>query len=412
MSRESKLPFHIQFRLALARSIHKRACEMCDTSNDIFALAQGLIAFHDSLDNFCAAIVSHLAMSSKGGKGYLLDSVNAIEEYERRESPEFRIPCKTEIGQLNIIRNDIKHHGIVPDIELSKGLLEGLTAFFDEYCRRYFGLEWNAVSMSDLLEDKAVREMMKAAENAIEAKSYKEALNQLAVVKFRVFEERRLKAALNPNPLFYHSEDDIGKMQKLRNAGNIFPRHVCPRDVGDRVDMLERGIDMKLMEKFERIVPEVGIGDYESHTLILEHGSNWGEPNWTRENAIFCCDFLINSILKYERVSRTSSSKTLLTLYMIRVRDQLRISDPLDEVVYVMEKGEMRQAMIPGRVDLTWEIYSIGGRMIQLYDDNNKIDVVGFFNNDEKDKIEFLETLQWVKEKGKDWILLERREGG
>ena len=299
MSTLQKLKLHIVYRLVLAKTIFKKAIRFCDTPNDTFNFSQGLIALHDALDNFTGAIASQLNISLTQ-KSYLLDTLNAIEGHKRKTDASFSLISKNEIAQLNTIRNNIKHQGIVPNTNHAKGLIAPIVFFFQEYSRCYFGLEWEIISLADLIKDDSIKTQVKKVEDFIEQGKYKEALNEMAIIKFKVFEESLLRIRLNPRyDLSPPSEED----KKLRESSNIFPGQGRGwfSDLYDRADFLEKGIDRDLMRKFEDLTAKVGVNNNKEWEYILNHGHNWGPPNWIKENALFCYDFLVDAIIKNQR---------------------------------------------------------------------------------------------------------------
>ena len=235
----------------------------------------------------------------------------------------------------------------------------------------------------------------------------------MAIIKFNVFEEFYLFLRLNPLFGFGSMSE---KDKKLRESNNIFPKQISDEfglgGLFSRTDYLEKGIDWNLMQKFEDLTAEVGFDNNIDRNYILKHGHNWGSPNWTKENAFFCYDFLIDAIIKNQRQNVSFKELPVLDEYTIRALAEIKIYDNNDNLVYTMEKNEKRNGYVVGRVDQKWEIFSKEHRLIMLFKEDDKEDVLGFYKEIDKDKIEFLETRIYTKgEDGKD-ILFERIVGG
>ena len=410
MSTLQQLKPHIVYRLVLAKTIFKKAIQFCDTPNDTFNFSQGLIALHDALDNFTGAIASQLNISLTR-KSYLLDTLNAIEGYERKTDTSFSLISKNEIAQLNTIRNNIKHQGIVPNTNHAKGLIAPIVSFFQEYSRHYFGLEWEIISLADLIKDDSIKTQIKTVEDFIEQGKYKEALNEMAIIKFKVFEESLLRIRLNPRyDLSPPSEED----KKLRESSNIFPGQGRGwfSDLYDRADFLEKGIDRDLMRKFEDLTAKVGVNNNKEWKYILNHGHNWGPPNWTKENALFCYDFLVDVIIKNQRRSLNFTETWIWTIYTIQARDEIKIYDKDDNLIYTMPKAEKRDALIFGRIDKNWEVYNKGDLLIKLVEEDGKEEVIGYYEEGDKDKMEFLETKQYIRNDDGNLTLVNQASGG
>lgn len=410
MSTPQRLQPHIVFRLVLAKAIFKEGIKFCDTPNDTFGFSHGLIALHDALDNFAGAIVSRLGISLLQ-KSYLIDALNAIEKNETTSNKNFSLISKNEIIQLNTIRNNIKHQGIVPDANHAKGLVNPIISFFQKYSRRYFKLEWEMIGLADLIENKEIRVQMKNIEGLIENNEYKEALNEMAVIKFKVFEERLLRIELNPR---YDISPPSEEKKKRRESSNIFPIRGKSlfSDLYDRADFLEKGIDRNLMNKFEELTARVGINNNKEWKYILKHGINWGTLNWTKEIAFFCYDFLVDAIIKNQQKSFNFDEKWIWTIYTIEAMDEIKIFNKDDKLVYTILKGERRDAIVFNRIDRNWEIYIKSDLLIKLFKKENKPEIVGYYLNEERDRIKFLKTRQYTRDDNEDWILINELEGG
>ena len=170
---------HIIYRLTLAKSLFKTAIELCKTNVDIFNFSHGLIALHDALDNFAGAISTHLGFSLREKNTFLIPILDKIEENEKQVNPNFVIISRNELVQLNTIRNNIKHQGITPNISQNKALILPIITFFQEYSKRFFEVDWDLISLADLIKDTGVRNALKSVEILIDNENYKTALHRL-----------------------------------------------------------------------------------------------------------------------------------------------------------------------------------------------------------------------------------------
>lgn len=406
MTSSMKLQPHILYRLVLSKVIFRKATELCNASNDLFEFSHGLIALHDSLDNFCGAIVSSKNISLTGNKNkkFLLDMIEAIESDEKKSDPNFCLIGKSEIVQINTLRNNIKHQGIVPNANYASGLIVPITSFFEEYCLRYFHVEWNLVSLADSIKDNATRKNIKVIEGLILKGEYKNALTQMAVIKFKVFDELSFRIALDPRYDFMSPSEE---KKKLRASKNIFPKQINEwllSELYDRADLLEKGISREILKKFEELSAVVGINNAKEWKYIFQHDHNWARPNWTKQNVLFCYDFLIDAILKNQRREHNYLHKTVFTVYTIRAKSDIPIYQFKDNLVYTMSAGEERDAMIFERIDNNWELYNQGTVSIKLYEGDQKEDVHGYMKEGDIKNIDFLETRQYTQDDGKQFI--------
>ncbi|MFA5134998.1 MAG: hypothetical protein WC505_04410 [Patescibacteria group bacterium] len=396
---------HIIYRLVLSKDLYKSGLELSNTDVDVFSFSRGLIALHDALDNFTGAIATNLSISKQ--QSFLIETLNDIEKYEKRSNKSFILKSKNELGQLNAIRNNIKHQGITPNIKQTKTLLGPIVSFFHEYSQYYFGLEWEFISLADLIKKESVREELRKVEELIKNKKYKDALDKLAIIKFQIFDEELMRIKLDPR---YDLSPPSEETRRLRASYNIFPGQDdgLLSDLNDRAKFLERGISRDLISKFEDLTAKVGVNNAKDWKYILQHGYSWGEINWTREIAIFCFDFLTEAIIKNQGREYSVKQKWFSEIYRIRALDDLDIFDKDHNHIYKMAKGEERDASAMGRVASKWEIFDSSDRILNLYNEGDgKREVMGFFNKGDEAKIEFVKTSQYTRDESGNWILLK-----
>lgn len=397
---------HIIFRLILAKTLFKTGLEFCDAKTDVFNFSHGLIALHDALDNFTGAVATHLNISLPQESKFLA-TLNLIQEHERQTDSSFQLISRNELVQLNTLRNNIKHQGITPNIAHNKALIGPIVSFFKEYSRKYFDLEWDVISLADLIKKKETQEALKKVEKLIEDEKYKDALNEMAIVKFQVFDESLMEIRMKSH---YDLSPPSEEEKKLRESSNVFPGQFDRgwfRDLYDRADYLEKGIDRDMMRRFEDLTAKVGISNAKDWNYVLDHGLQWGDLNWTREICVFCFDFLVDSIIKKQGKDKDVEQKWITEVHKIRALNDIQIYDKDHNLLYTMAKGEEREVLALGRADGQWELFNPNDRMLKLYEEDGKEEVFGFFDEGEEDKIEFLTTQQFTRDGNGDFVLVK-----
>lgn len=394
---------HIIYRLALAKSLFKTGIELCKTNVDIFRFSQGLISLHDALDNFAGAIATHLNVKS----GYFIPTLDKIEAKEKENDATFALTSRNELVQLNTIRNNIKHQGITPNINQNKALIPKITRFFQDYSLRYFNLNWDLISLADLIKKEIVKNYLKKVESMIDNKAYKEALNKMAVIKFQVFDESHMRTQLDPKWDFgTPSEEKI----KLRNSTNIFPHQTDTgwfSDLYDRAKFLEKGIDREGLKQFEDLTAKVGVNNPIEWKYVLSHSHYWGELNWSREICVFCYDFLVDIILKYQGKDWPVEPKWLFENHTIRVKKDMNFYDKDNNLKYTLKKDEEREVMALGWIDQKWEIVDNNDRVLKIYAEDDEKDVIVFFKEGEESNIEFIKTSQFTQDEDRNLVFIK-----
>ncbi len=401
---------NILYRLVLAKSLFQNAITSCDTEHDVYQFSQGIIGIHDALDNFAGALCSYLNISLNSRRSYLVNMVDEIENFEKQADPNFSLWSKNEIRQINTLRNNIKHQGVMPNITQSKTLITPIQNFFEKSCNRFLGIDWLAVSMADLIQSDEIRNMIKETEKLISQNKFKEALNQLAIVKFEVFDKQSLKYEVDP--IWPRDEEEREKRKaKYANRKNIFLVDIKNEqakesafgnffsDTYEKFRFIEKGISKDLLERFKDLTAEVGINNTQEWDLILRHSTHyWGKANWTRENALYCYNFLIDAIVKDQRnIYSDQPIKMIHDKFKVRInKEEIIIKINNSEDVFKMEKDkEYLISFLSGYAGGKWENYNREDIFIIVhtqYEDKNILP--GYLQDKDKDKLEIIDVIE------------------
>ncbi|MBU0707325.1 hypothetical protein KKG41_03060 [Patescibacteria group bacterium] len=375
----------ILYRLVLAKSLFRNADQIIsDPTLNQYSLATGLLNLHDSLDNFLGAAASQLNISIKA-RGTLLTTLDKIEEMSK-----IALIKTQEIRQLNQLRNDIKHKGIPPNVSFGVALLPPIKTFLSKYSQDFFSLSWETISLADIIKETAVRQDMKDVEQMITSKQYKKALHRMAEIKFQIFEYSDLTMYLGGRfDLFMPpSEQKI----KARQKQYVFTSDIKGElfsDIYERIKSVEKGIDLEKMKQFESLTAECGVQNDKSKRIIFKHGSNWAAPNWTKQNALFCFNYLIDIILKTQQKEKEFTEKMIFHEQSILVRDSdIKINSldregRIDKEVGRLIKNRKYEAWIGDYKDGRWE--NFGEPILISIHDNPKI--VGYIDDKDRKKI-------------------------
>ncbi len=400
-----KIPSHIIFRLTFSKVLFKRGVELVDKSNDIFDISQGLVSVHDALDNFAGAVVSHLNISSK--KNFLMDMLSAIEKKETEEKKQdFQLLHKKEIGQLNTIRNNIKHNGIKPNIQQSKFLIIPTEEFLDKYSLYYFNLKWGEISMADLVQNAATKADLKESEDMIEKGDFKGALDKIALAKFREFEEEIMKRdyfeieehaksyieSIQPDMAAADNDGWEGKDIFYPDGSMFWP------DQYEKNGLLDDSIDRELLKKVEELSAKVGLNNLKDCEYIYKHGENWGKPNWTKENALFCHDVVLDAIIKKQGRDPGFDEKNITYEHDVQiVNGDLEIKGHDGhggKITKVLKEGDKYKVILKGYKDGDWELYDQHEQenSIKFLSGSFTEDCLWFFESGDVQKIEVLNS--------------------
>jgi len=194
------------------------------------------------------------------------------KEYKQRLSSE--LPKKTEIFQLHRIRSDVQHWGTSPfSLEFIEDLNEYTQDLIPTILTSVFGLEYNELFLSSLVKDARIRTLLTDAERYFTNEKWKEAIAKVSVAfalaKVKALRKRHL----------------IPTVPMMRTGLEV---------TDERVDILALGLDFEKYRKFMENTPAV------LFPLREEPVIQWiGKLNYTRENTLFCFNFVLDSILRW-----------------------------------------------------------------------------------------------------------------
>jgi len=266
-------------RIIFARKLYKDGEIACNIGNDQMVFAKGLLLLHDATENALGAIADHLGAGLKGNK-YILDYFELIKKADTHKRT---LPYMIPIRNLNTIRNNIKHQGILPDIKSNAHFPSTVYQLITDICQTYLGLDFSSISLKNLIRDKKVLNFINRAEKEIADGKIRESLISLAYAMYYICESSSTLAI----PRFLFKQKEL-----------IFTE---PYGSDQTIDLLQNRVDPYLYHRFKNLTPI--IGKYiKTHKLTYWWDKTFGHPaNWTERNAKFCLDFCIDTALKYQR---------------------------------------------------------------------------------------------------------------
>jgi hypothetical protein len=264
-----------------------------------------LLCFHDT-----AELYMHLAQEiSDAGKAQI---TKPFETY-LRELDKVLMPLahKQAMVSLHNARNNFKHQANFPHPSDIENYRLNTTNFLQDNCKPLFGLEFDALSLADMVQCERTRECLKEAENFANTGDLNNALTQIAVSFYELledFESNRKFRGISPHdfemrPLKAIWADSLAK--KVLNINDTEVDAIVENldkieDAIDRMQsalrILSLGLDYKKYCYFAVIVPRVWKSD-SGEIKIPQH--TWAaEPS--RIPYEFCYNFVIESALKLQ----------------------------------------------------------------------------------------------------------------
>ncbi|MFC1486602.1 hypothetical protein ACFLRN_02780 [Thermoproteota archaeon] len=207
-----------------------------------------------------------------------------------------------EISNLHHARNAIQHKGIIPDVGevrryaiLTQNLVEEVTS-------KLFGLRFSDISLGELIKDNDVRELFITADIAFGKADYNKATIH-AVAAFEL-------AKNNEQFLMHGSGLIIGKLLSSGKSKKEIEGYL--HILTEELEILKLRLDYKKYQKYRDISRNLTpFSRFSQNTIVAEIGKNVNEKlekmglSHLKDCARFCLDFSIESILRWESVSRT-----------------------------------------------------------------------------------------------------------
>lgn len=291
-------PTHLQ-RLSFIKYLFSVGLDQSEKSEPLCGAS--ILSFHDSVELFLRLSLERLNISTKTEPKFM-EHFDIID----KELKEARLSQKESIRRLDRARADLKHLGIIPsklDIESFRATT---LAFFNENCPTIFQIEFDSISLIDLIMFKRTNELLKQAEINFYKGLLYECLQNL-ILSFdyliRDYEESK-KDKFQGSPFFF------GKPVTSFNSSHLWfsPEDRKFKDFVDKVTdsidaiqtaikILSFGIDYKKYVKYKSIVSPVHVGISESGRIVsYKHG----EIKLSKDDLDFCINFIVESALKLQ----------------------------------------------------------------------------------------------------------------
>ena len=198
----------------------------------------------------------------------------------------FPLPKKTEMFQLHDFRSNVQHWGISPfSSEVVNRFDVYVLDFIREVLEQVFGLDFEELFMSSLVEDKTLRKILTVAEKAFERREYKKCMR---------FADAAFNRAL------WRQEEELGFRMALQR-GPI-------ERLAEEVTILKLGVDYRNYWKYNKIAPHA-IWDEEEEDIEypkplsmivgVERVKELEKKMYSRENALFSLNFVLDCILRW-----------------------------------------------------------------------------------------------------------------
>jgi len=259
-----------------------------------------ILSFHDSVELFLQLSLEKLNITKKSQSfmGYWGIINEALKDKTLSQEESMR--------RLNQARVGLKHSGIIPsklDIEAFRATT---LAFFDENCQNIFQMQFDDVSLIDIIKFERTKELLRQAESNFNKGLIYDSLQNI-ILSFRYlikdYEESKIDRT-HRSPFFFG--DSVTSFDSFHLA--FSSEHKKFKDFVEKVSksigaiqtaikLLSFGIDYKKYVRFNSTVSSVQVSISESGRVVsYKHG----EVKLSKEGLDFCINFIVESALKLQ----------------------------------------------------------------------------------------------------------------
>ena len=318
----------ISDRIVCAKFIFRRGSEHIDKPG-IYSDGLAVLHFQDAVEMFLRATAEHLHCSIKETINFnqLIDEIDKIGKGT--------LTHRTALNQLNKARVNFKHFGLQPKHDDVCKFHRDLEAFFPAATSTFFNFDYDSLSLVDLIKHCRTRNFLTKAEMLLASDDFSGSVNASAIA----FELYRNYAGHNESSRLRVSSDEQRKTRDLIGAiESTF------RDQQDQINLIMDGINLGDYRRFKRHAPNVNFSS--ANTVWATWHFHSTPDKLTREDAIFCLRFAIDSILLMQQYRLPSHHMIPFpNQYYQVVRDTKIIVNPGDEpeIIRVAKVGEVLQ---------------------------------------------------------------------
>ena len=255
------------------------------------------MTFHDSVELFLVLAGEHLNAN--------FNKQTKFEQYFELVDEKLsgtKLLGQARMRSLNEARVGLKHHFNLPDSKQIDMFQSSVMSFFEDNTPLLFGVEFQSISMVDLVQSQDAVRSLKAATTYTEQANYDEAIRSIALAFSQLLRDYEMSklGGRRHSPFFFgesfvfESAFNIGvKDQKLGAYIDKVKKSI--EALQGAVRILSMGIDYQRYSKFKWLTPAVS-WMYGGNADV----SKPPHPPVSEEDCIFCFNFVIDTALRLQ----------------------------------------------------------------------------------------------------------------
>ena len=294
-------------RLAFIRFLHHQGVQQSNLPEPQSSVS--VMTLHDAVEAFLLLAGEHIGSPGSREFEKYWEALNPA-----KQANGVNLAVKQGMARLNKVRITLKHHGGHPSAATISQIVEDTAAFFAANTQLVFGIDYDQVSMADLIEQEQVRDLVHAAETAADGDQIK-AMIALSDACDLLLTPRRVYHDAGTSPLRFgdtirrsHGVNDLlrGLMPPRNNRSVDLDVH-RRRDVAEQLHQVTEivmelqtaarvtalGLDYAAYRRFLSLTPY--------HADMMSGTREYRAPKGyapSREDVEFCHQFVIIASLR------------------------------------------------------------------------------------------------------------------
>jgi hypothetical protein len=252
-------------RLIAARHLIDTSGQELSALSDPLAVAQKILIAHDAAELVLLALLSQLGL--KATDKTFMAHVQLVVGKAFENEPALIASTSHLMDDLNRLRVDFKHHGLLPDSRSSYHLYTDVVAVVDSLCDRVFGRPLVGIDHTAAIQQGEISSQFEKARLLIDQGNHRGALEAIAVGLSVAFWNLRVSAMVG----------EPSSETALLLSG--------------------RGIDPASFLTMQKLLPMAQWPLGEPGWTLRKTGH---EGNWTKENAEFCLRTAISTVVRLQ----------------------------------------------------------------------------------------------------------------
>ena len=306
-------------KIQMAKLFYELASDCYRIIENIERVGAGIILLQDSVELFLIAICEHVNVENR-------ENLKFHEYFKeiKKKVPGKIIPFKDDMLKLNKQRVSVKHYGIRPYIDDCKTFRKNVYLFFKETSKSHLNIDFDSISLVNLLSEKKLKTIMKQAEVDLKEHNYRECQigcrkalylvfeKQFDIRSFEKYEEDIQNKNVLTTALFLarSKAPEYAKNKKYIKEKVKEPTDFIVVDYNELWrDLLSNGIDLVSFSNVRLLTPEVYLFEEEDWAIKEDVRGimyNQGNAEYCFRNTI---EILLIEQKNSERKKRITDSK-------------------------------------------------------------------------------------------------------